>query len=299
MRYLIASSLILLAACDVGGRNVFPNPDGSVTTYNDMSHPVGWDASNPGCESEFSGCYTVYAHTANVLYRIDLAKKLLVEVGPFNAPEVGGKEDTMTDLAVSPNDVIYVISKSSIYTADAQDGHVTLVGAVGDQLKNCGGDAVALTFMPDGKLYAGDHVEGNFCRINLVPSPTVEKLGAIGGGLGFAGDIVAVADGTIYATVWDPSDAKTAKNNSLAKIDPVTGAGLQTIGATGSGNLFGIAFEQGKVFGFTSDGSGNVVTIDPATGKGTVYGTFTDPNTGDGISFWGAGVNSRVEPIIG
>jgi hypothetical protein len=36
------------------------------------------------------------------------------------------------------------------------------------------------------------------------------------------------------------------------------------------------------------------VTIDPMTGAGTLFGTFTDPMTGKGISFAGAGVNAMV-----
>ena len=53
----------------------------------------------------------------------------------------------------------------------------------------------------------------------------------------------------------------------------------------------------GQVFGFTHDGSGDVVTIDPKTGKGTLFNSFKDPSTNMGISFAGAGVNPMVSPI--
>src|SRR5690348_15006511 len=43
-----------------------------------------------GC-AEVEGCYTVYAHSDHVLYKIDLANKMLVTVGPFNAPMVNGR----------------------------------------------------------------------------------------------------------------------------------------------------------------------------------------------------------------
>jgi hypothetical protein len=52
------------------------------------------------------------------------------------------------------------------------------------------------------------------------------------------------------------------------------------------------------VWGFTHDGSGDVVTIDPKTGVGTLYGSFNDPTTGSPISFAGAGVNADVPPTI-
>jgi hypothetical protein len=40
-----------------------------------------------------------------------------------------------------------------------------------------------------------------------------------------------------------------------------------------------------------------VITIDPHTGAGTVYGTFSDPTTTKAISFAGAGVNPMVQII--
>jgi hypothetical protein len=85
-------------------------------------------------------------------------------------------------------------------------------------------------------------------------------------------------------------------DNLLVKIDVASGAVTQ-IGATGYPKLFGVAFAENKVFGFTHDGTGHVVTIDPMTGAGTLFGTFTDPVTLKGISFGGAGINSMV-PIV-
>ena len=82
----------------------------------------------------------------------------------------------------------------------------------------------------------------------------------------------------------------------LVKLDIATGA-VTKIGSTGFPKLFGVAFAGGQVFGFTHDGTGDVVTIDPASGVGTLFGTFMDPQTNKGISFAGAGVSSLV-PII-
>jgi hypothetical protein len=251
----------------------------------------GGAAGQQGC-GELQGCYTVYAHSDHDLYHIDLPNKLLVEIGPFRAPDVGGKEDVITDLAVSTDDRVYAISKTNLYTADAKDGHVTLVAPI----TACGNFAVALTFTPDGSLYAADY-EGAFCKIDLTAKPpTVTQIGTLGNDLAIAGDLVAVDDGTIYGTAYNLNDTSTDKNNILVKIDPKTGAAMQTLGQTGFPNLFGIAFSDGKVFGFTHDGSGDVVTIDPRSGRGTLYNRFTDPSTGRGIGFAGAAVNSKVPP---
>jgi len=85
-------------------------------------------------------------------------------------------------------------------------------------------------------------------------------------------------------------------SNILGKIDVTTGAVTQ-LGASGYPKLFGTSFAHGKVMGFTHDGTGNVIEMDPLTGVGAIFGTFTDPGTAMGISFAGAGVNALV-PVI-
>lgn len=254
----------------------------------------------PGC-SGTGPCYTVYAHGDHVLYKIDLAMRSLVTVGPFNAPMVprtggGMAEDVITDLAVAPDDTIYGVSNTALYTASATDGHVTRVGPI----TACGTAGVALTFLPDGRLYTGDFM-GAFCLVAPGTSPpTVTSIGTLSGGYALSGDLVAVSDGTMYGTVYrlgDASGSGTQANNLLARIAPATGA-VTIIGSTGYPKLFGVAYQLGQVFGFTHDGSGEVVTIDPHTGVGTLYGTFNDPTTGRGISFAGAAVNANVPPIF-
>ncbi len=307
MRRLWLMPLLLVAACDsTGGRSTSSSTGsttGSTTGGNqgDLALPPLQfsDAGPPAslCVSDPTACYTVYANSDYTLYKIDLMAKTLVTIGPFNAPmvKVGSKmdQDIITDLAVSPSDVIYAISATQLYTADPGDGHVTLVGKV----TACGTDAVAMTFGPDGTLYAGDF-KGAFCTIDLTTSPpTVKLVAKLSGNLALAGDIVAVADGTMYGTAYRLSDTSggTQNNNLLIKIDPMSAATTE-IGSTGSKNLYGVSYALGEVFGFTHDGSGDVITIDPTTGKGTLYNTFMDPSGGGGISFAGAGVNSLVAP---
>lgn len=308
MRKTIALTFLLLGACTPEGRGggAF-NEDlaGGATAY-DGAGPAGGDLAmnhhgDPGC-GELQGCYTVYAHSDTVLYHVDLKNKLLVTIGKFNAPMVTdntGKmvPDTMTDLAVGPDDRIWTISHSYLYTADKNDGHVTLVTPV----SACGKFAVALTFAPDGTLYAGDY-GGAFCKIDtsVKPAKVIQITASLGNGLALAGDIVSVADGTMYGTaqlVADGSSGATALDNYLVKMNPVTGQAT-IIGQTGYPKMFGIAYAMGQVFGFTHDTSGDVALINPKTGKGTLYGTFKDPTTNKGISFAGAGVNSMVAPTI-
>ncbi len=292
----------LLAACgpSVSGADVVDARPGGPTG---TTGPIADAAVFPDIPNNpMSGdSYTVYAHADHILYKIDLSTKTLVEVGPFNAPQVTSghttAEDTITDLAVAPDGTIYVNSGTALYTADPNDGHVTTVGALG----TCGEFVVALSFTIDGTLTAGDF-SGDFCKIDLTTTPpTVTKLGTLGMNLALAGDIVAVDDGSatgaMYGTAVDTTMSATDNNNILVKLNPATGAVLQKIGSTGFPTLFGVAFAQGQVFGFTHDGTGRVITIDPTTGVGTLFGTFTDPTSNKGIAFAGAGVNPMV-PLI-
>jgi hypothetical protein len=255
----------------------------------------------PGCTAT-PGCYTVYAHSDHVLYLVNLNDRTLLEVGRFDAPPVtladgSMAEDIITDLAVAPDNSLWAISATRIYTVSASDGHVTVVGP----FAACGEKGVALTFATDGTLYTADY-RGALCRIDTTQSPpAVIPVATLSGNKALSGDLVAVADGTMYGTAYDRADGTnqgSLLDNLLVKIDPAT-AQVTVLGPTGFPKLFGVAYALGQVFAFTHDGTGRVITIDPATGQGIVYGTFTDPTTGRGISFAGAAVNSMVLPTPG
>jgi len=218
-----------------------------------------------------------------VLYTINLQTQSLVTVGDF------GTTDVMTDLAVAPNGTIYVVSYSALFTADPTDGHVTRVGS----LAACGQKGVALTTTSDGRLWVADYM-GAICQVDISgPTPVVKPPVMIQGGLALSGDMVGIGNGTVFGSAYMLADAATQTNNILVQVDVATGAVTQ-VGATGFPRLYGVAFQNNKVFGFTHDGSGRVVTIDTTTGAGTMFGTFTDPVTNKGIAFAGAGVNSLI-----
>ena len=243
----------------------------------------GDDSGGGGGGSGSAASYLVYAHSDHVLYSIDLSARSLVTVGNFNSPDV------MTDLAVAPNGTIYVISYSGLFTASPVDGHVTRVGS----LSTCGQKAVALTTTSDGRMWLGDYL-GSICQIDLSGAlPVVKPPVVIQHGLALSGDMVGVGNGTVFGSAYVLDDTATQTNNILVQVDVATGAVTQ-VGATGFPRLYGVAFQNNKVFGFTHDGSGRVVTIDTTTGAGTMFGTFMDPVTNKGIAFAGAGVNSLI-----
>jgi hypothetical protein len=239
--------------------------------------------------------FTVYAHADHVLYAVDLSTNTLTTIGPFNAPVVGSIEDVITDLAVMPDDTIYAISHTALYTASPTDGHVSMVGSV----TTCGMENVALTATPDGKLWAGDF-KGAICPIDLnFNPPIVGSPVAMQGGLALVGDMVGIDNGTVFGTAYRLSDAVnmgTQINNVLVTVNVQTGDVVQLGTGTNFAKLYGAAFANGKVFAFTHDQTGRVLTIDPSSGVGTLYGTFIDPTTQMGISFAGAAVNPLVPP---
>jgi hypothetical protein len=298
----LAACLILLAAC--GPSSMSSAPDARSILEPDAADgppdaPIGPlpDGAEAGC-GQLPNCYSVYAHGDHTLYVVDLQAKMLKTVGAFKAPLVmvgtAMKEDVITDLAVAPDNTIYVVSETALYTADPTDGHVTRIGSSAA----CGTKTVALTATPDGKVYAGDF-SGALCEIDLAVSPPAVKAPVtMQDGYALTGDMVAVEDGTVYGTAYKTADAAntgTQKNNVLVTVDLTTGAVTPVGAGSGYPKLFGASYALGKVFGFSHDGTGNVVEIDRTTGVGTIYATFTDPGTGKGISFAGAGVNALVQ----
>jgi hypothetical protein len=278
-------AFLIFAACGPGSRDGGTGAD---------AHGGG-DGNSSGGDGNSGGSYLVYAHSDTVLYTVDLTAKTLVTVGNFDAPVVtiGStmKPDPITDLAVAPNGTIYVVSETALYTASAQDGHVTKLGS----LAACGQRGVALTTTSDGRLWIGDFM-GAICQIDIsVNPPAVRAPVMMQNGLALSGDMVGVGNGTVFGTAYKLSDSAgqgTQNNNLLVSVDVATGAVTQ-IGSSGYPKLFGIAFQDNKVFGFTHDGTGRVVTIDTTNGHGTMFNTFMD-QAAMGISFAGAGVSSLV-----
>jgi hypothetical protein len=283
MKLGIFIAIVSLAACGPATRNGGGGTDASGGSGSGSGSNMGGGSGSDN--------FNVYAHSDTVLYVVDVQAKTLNTVGPFNAPS----NDVITDLAVAPDNTIFVISNTAIYTASPTDGHVTMLGS----LAACGSKGVALTTTPDGKLWTGDFM-GTLCQIDTTQNPpAVLPPISMTSGMALSGDFVAVSNGTVFGTAYKKTDSAnqgTQLDNVLVKLDITTGTVTQ-IGPTGYPKLFGVAFAAGQVFGFTHDGTGHVITVDPSTGTGTLFGTFMDPTSHQGISFAGAGVSSLV-PII-
>jgi hypothetical protein len=197
----------------------------------------------------------------------------------------------ITDLAVTPDNQIWVISATTLYTANPTDGHVTSFGSIA----SCGKGNVALAADLTGHLYVGDF-EGAVCTLDRTTSPpTVVPPVLLGAGYALVGDFAVVGDGTMFGTVYLLSATQSGPN-FLATIAPTSGVVTARATSTGFVKLFGVAYAGGKVLAFSHDGSGDAIAIDPATGVGTLYGSLSDPTTHAAVAFQGAGVNPLVTP---
>ena len=104
--------------------------------------------------------------------------------------------------------------------------------------------------------------------------------GTVSGGWLFAGDTVGLPDGLLYNLM---AQTDVSNPTSLLTIDAST-MGLNVLGATGAGAMFGLAYHSvnGLVYGFSE--AGDIYTIDPVTGAATLQAAT-------GIPFWGATTN--------
>jgi hypothetical protein len=266
MNTLDGGSDAMPAADADGGDGTFPDGFSVMDMARDMTPPPD-QMVNP---EE----YPMYAHDDLTLYVVVPNGESfdLDTVGDFNV------DDAITDLAVTPDGRLFVISNTALYEANKTTGQATLLTKVD-------GDNVALTFLPDNTLLASGQ-SGLVTRINP-DTGDITDVGEFGSGFATAGDLVAVADGTMYA-ISDEPDAQD--NNILITVNTQTGAGTE-VGRIGFGNVWGVAYNGGKLYAFTEPGQ--LIEIDPQTGAGKLVRDFGKE---DGVRFWGAGVNPLVRP---
>jgi len=213
---------------------------------------------------------TVFVHTSDALYTLNDSTFDLVHVGDF------GADESITDLAITPDGRLFGISAESLYQVDPTTAAATFVAAVPGVLN------VGLTFLPNGQLLATDKQGG--VREISPDSGAVTEIGKFGSGYGTAGDLVAVADGTMYA-IGEYQDESPGDSDLLLTVD--TGNGVADfVGSIGYGDVFGTAYANGRIYAFTS--TGQIIEIDPTTGSGQLVKSYPD------ISFWGAAVTPLV-----
>lgn len=276
-RILIA--LVFTLGCaqtdDLPFFDAMPIVDATVDTKQPVDIPPVGDQTIPDN-------WKMWAHSKNQLFSILPNTLELTLVGEFKLiGEAGTEAPDINDLAVTPDNKVYALSQTALYQVDIKTAEISKLTDVETSSSN-----VALTFEVTGTLLAADK-DGNLRRIDP-KTGQITEIGSYGEGFGAGGDLVGVANGTVYG-VNDAGEKKW--NNYLVTVDPNTGKATE-IGAIGFHHVWGLCYWRGTIYGLTRGNSdpdptknepGQLIAIDPELGNGTLIASYP-------YEFWGGAV---------
>ncbi len=289
---LVSAALVLAAAC---GPSVTGNGDDvqSIDAATDGATDGRVIDGPGGIDADESPPSRVYAHSGQMLYRIDTTTNAAIPIGPFT--NLGTQ--SMTDIAVDRDERMIGVTLNKIFEVDEATGACTLLASF------TGTDNLtSLSFVPanpaapDGpEMLVAATDTGAVIRIDIAgASATSTVIGDYGqsGGMDVisSGDIVYVRG---FGTVATVDVGATTGQDYLAVIDPMNGWAATVVGTgTGFDKIFGVAFWGGQLYGFADGGAGmgSFVRLDRQTGAGTLLQAGT-------IRWFGAGVTTSA-PII-
>jgi hypothetical protein len=236
------------------------------------------DPEWPGIASPES----VYAHTADALFRFRVTTRELFPVAGFTFDQSGGN---ITDIAFDQYGVLYAISSNSLFICQPDTAMCRWVATLPSF-------SVGLTFLPPGTLGAGDVLIGmgdeNWYRLDVNGT----SIGSTPVGVydsqatTISGDAFSIQGIGTYAAV-NLRGNTTA--DSLVRLDPVTGGIVDTVVTFPShARVFGLAGWINNLF-YAFDASGDILEIDVTAGTHTVI--ESTPH-----AWWGAGVRTVVPP---
>jgi hypothetical protein len=250
----------------------------------DDDDDVGPDASTgPNVDAPpFAGEPAVYANTASTLFKVDPDTLAITRVNDF---QWSTGFDQMTDIAIDAQGMMIGISFTSVYRVDPDTAQATLLTSGLD------GEFNGLSFVPGDEalgnpeaadvLVATRNLDGHVFSVNPATGQT-QQIGDMAGGFSSSGDLVSVRGFGTAAT------ANGLPLDRLVRLTPVTFVAQQVGTDTGYGDIWGVAFWEDKIYGFTEGGA--FVLIDPTTGAAQFV-------TNSGQAWWGAAVTTRA-PVI-
>jgi len=257
----------------------------------------------------------IYLNSLDTLYHFEPFSSVLTVIGKFDCVllEPSPTADTgMNDIALDKNDTMYGVAKLGgqspgsaqdqvIVSIDKKTGHCQKELVVDSKLVNPQGglEIRGLSFVPQGTLDAGDEalvaleIYGSYLKIDLA-----KKSATVIGGLNGSGPLMWQTKGAdVVSIIGDKTYVTAARfgegTDSLAIMDPKTGAIIQGFPMTSLTTLGGIAYWAGTLYGFTTEGK--AYSLDPKTGVST--GIIVN-NAPPDVQYHGAGVTTAAPLTI-
>lgn len=205
------------------------------------------DNNCDGANNEGLDC-TFYAHTPSALYRID----------PFAGTSTFVTDTpTLWDFDTDTDGTLWGIGPSGLYRF-ASGGWSTVSGLSGITGSSPNGFAIDST----GRAYATGG--GQVYAVNL-DTGIFSLIGNLGG-FTSSGDCVVDKSDTIYMS------ASGFGADDLVRINGATGAAT-LVGSIGFPSVYGLTAAWGFLFGL--DASGNIIEVNPDTGRGNIVQNFS------------------------
>jgi hypothetical protein len=243
--------------------------------------PNDWDES-PNDSSWPGSAFpdTVYAHTDDALFALDVKALVLTQVADFSFDVEGIHR--ITDIAIDRVGVLWAISFNTLWLCHPQTGVCRKKGSL--PFTNFNG----LTFIPGSHfnesrdvLIAIDNF-GSWRRLDFLRDILVDELVGIYPNERSSGDAFSIEGIGTFASVKRDG----VNSDIIVKVNPTSPDQLEDfVTLDGYQSIFGLAGWRGKLFAF--DESGTVLMIDLETRE------ITNLNA-QNVAWWGAGVSSVI-----
>jgi hypothetical protein len=229
-------------SCNETKKECDHTPDDSLCPISHICDPV------LGCQAH------ALAHDDSTLYDVRLPS------GQVNV--IGSTNSQLTDIALSPSNVLWGIGFSALYTVNQQTGAATF-------FKNVNAGSInGADVQPNGTLW----ISGGSSLSTLdTQTGTVTFVASFPNGASSSGDLAWVGS-RLLAT------AATGGNDELVEFDVVNKTS-KVLGSCGYTCIWGLAAYGTTLYGLTCEG--RILSIDTTSGAGT---QLNQTNTG----FWGA-----------
>ena len=277
-------------ACAEPGADGIPGTSTGGNTDEDEDEDDGWDESGvhedlqepdydvgaePDADPDLPTEAVVYAHSADILYRLDAETLELTEVGMFSGCT------RVVDIAVDRDGNLFAsasLPSNRICTCDTATA--ACAPLVDVQFAN------NLSFVPAGVLHPDHEILVTFSGaqyLSIDPGTgELTNLGVLPSTV--SGDIVSIKEGPTYVTVGTPGVV-----DHLLEIDPTDATVLQDLGPIANETeVYGLAYWGGTIYAFGENG--HLLTVQD-NGDGTNVALLIEETA---VAFWGAGSTTHA-----